>query len=52
MEGLFWDAVSIPQLLSSRNLSLEVLMTREEEARRYEGRRGWRRRGNLYAAGS
>jgi hypothetical protein len=37
--------VSIPQLLSSRNFSLEVLMIRAEEVRRYEGTRKWRRSG-------
>ena len=37
--------VSIPQLISSRNLSLDVLMIREDEARRYAGGRKWRRRG-------
>ena len=46
MEDLFWEMVSIPHLLSNRNLSLEVLMIREEEARRYEGgRKRWRRKG-------
>jgi hypothetical protein len=37
--------VSIPQLLSNQNFSLEVLMIREEEARRYEGKRRWRTKG-------
>ena len=45
LEDLFWEMVSIPQLLSNRNFSLEVLMIKEEEARRYEGKRQWRRRG-------
>ena len=45
LEDLFWELVSIPQLLSHPNFSLEVLMIREEEVRRYEGRRRWRRRG-------
>lgn len=45
LEDLFREMVSIPQLLSNRNFSLEVLMTREEEVRRYEGERKWRRRG-------
>jgi hypothetical protein len=45
LEDLFWELVSIPHLLSNRNFSLEVLMIREEEARRFEGRRRWRRRG-------
>ena len=37
--------VSIPQLLSHRNFSFEVLMIREEQARRYEGKRRRRRGG-------
>jgi hypothetical protein len=45
VEDLFREMVSFPQLLSNRNFSLEVLMTREEEARRLEGKRRWRRRG-------
>lgn len=45
LEDLFWELVSIPQLLSNPNFSLEVLMIREEEVRRYEGKRRWRRRG-------
>ena len=46
LEDLFWELVSIPQLLSNPNFSLEVLMIREEEVRRYEGKRKkWRRRG-------
>lgn len=45
VEDLFWNMVSIAQLMSSANLSVEVLMIREEEARRYAGRRNWRRRG-------
>jgi hypothetical protein len=45
IEDLFWELVSIPQLLSNPNFSLEVLMIREEEVRRYEGKRKWRTRG-------
>ena len=45
LEDLFWEMVSIPQLLSNRNFSLEVLMIREEEVRRYGGKRRWRRGG-------
>ena len=45
LEDLFWELVSIPQLLSNPNFSLEVLMISEEELRRYEGKRKWRRRG-------
>lgn len=45
LEDLFWEMVSIPYLLSNPNFSLEVLMIQEEEARRFGGRRSWRRRG-------
>ena len=43
LEDLFWELVSIPQLLSNPNFSLEVLLIREEELRRYDRRRrkGW-----------
>src|ERR1051325_3054286 len=44
-EDLFWELVSIPQLLSNPNFSLEVLMIRQEEVRRYDRKRKWRRRG-------
>ena len=45
LEDLFWELVSIPQLLSNPNFSLEVLMIRQEEVRRYDGKRKWRSRG-------
>jgi hypothetical protein len=45
LEDLFWELVSIPQLLSNPNFSLEVLMIREEEVRRYGSKRKWRRKG-------
>src|ERR1044071_764184 len=46
VEDLFWELVYIPQLLSNPNFSLEVLMIREEEVRRYNAKRKrWRRRG-------
>src|SRR5687767_14919289 len=46
IEDLFWELVSIPQLLLNPNFSLEVLMIRGEEVRRYNGskrrvRRRW-----------
>jgi hypothetical protein len=46
MEDLFWELVSIPQLLLDPNFSLEVLMISGEEVRRYNGakrrvRKGW-----------
>jgi len=46
LEDLFWELVSIPQLLSNPNFSLEVLMIRAEEVRRYDAKRKrWRRKG-------
>jgi hypothetical protein len=45
VEDLFWEMVSFPQLLADPNFSLEVLLIREEEVRRYAGKRQWRRRG-------
>jgi hypothetical protein len=44
-EDVFEELVHIPKLLSSPNFSLDVLLIQEEEVRRYDGRRGWRRRG-------
>ena len=45
LEDLFWELVSIPQLLSNPNFSLEILMIRQEEVRRYERKRRWRGKG-------
>jgi hypothetical protein len=45
LEDLFREMVSFPQMLTDPNLSLEVLLIREEEVRRYDGKRHWRRRG-------
>lgn len=45
VEDLFREMVSFPQLLANPNFSLEVLLTREEEVRRYDGKRNWRKRG-------
>lgn len=42
---VFWELVSIPQLLANHNFSLELVMIRAEEAWRYAGKRQWRRRG-------
>ena len=44
LEDLFWELVSIPQLLSHPNFSLEVLMIRAEEVRRYDRKRKRRRK--------
>ena len=45
LEDLFRELVSIPQLLSNPNFSLEILMIRQEEVQRYVGKRQWRRKG-------
>jgi hypothetical protein len=46
LEDLFWELVYIPQPLSHPNFSVEVLMIREEEVRRYDGKRKrWRSKG-------
>jgi hypothetical protein len=44
VEDIFWELVSIPQLLSNPNFSLEILMISQEEVRRYERKRKWRRK--------
>ena len=44
-EYVFDELVSFPQLLMNPNFSLELLLIQEEEVRRYDGTRGWRRRG-------
>jgi hypothetical protein len=41
----FRELVRIPHLLAHPNFSLDVLLIREDEIRRYDGRRGWRRKG-------
>lgn len=45
IEELFRELVSFPELLAEQRFSLEVLFTQEEEVRRYDPRRRWRRRG-------
>jgi hypothetical protein len=42
---IFRELVYLPELLNSPNFSLEVLLIQEEEVRRYDGRKGWRRGG-------
>jgi len=44
-EHLFSELVSFPGLLAHPDFTLEVLLTQEEELRRYDSRRAWRRRG-------
>ena len=45
VEDVFWEMVSLPQLVSNGNFSLEVLMIKEEEVRRFKEKRRWRRNG-------
>lgn len=45
VEHVFAELVSFPTLLADPNFSLEVLLIQEEELRRFDERRGWRRRG-------
>lgn len=42
---VFSELVSFPELLAEPHFALEVALIREEEVRRYDGRRRWRRRG-------
>jgi hypothetical protein len=44
-DEIFSELVYIPHLLKNPNFSLELLLIREEEAREYDGVRGWRRGG-------
>ncbi len=44
-EHVFDELVRIPGLLTHPNFSLELVLIEEEEARRYDGVRGWRRGG-------
>jgi hypothetical protein len=45
VEDLFTELVSMPGLLTRARFSVEVLLTQEEEVRRHDPRRAWRRRG-------
>ena len=45
LEDLFYELVRIPHLVKRPNFSLEVLLIRELEIRRNDGRGSWRRRG-------
>jgi hypothetical protein len=42
---LFAELVSFPDLVAHPGLEIEVLLTHEEEHRRYDGTRAWRRKG-------
>jgi hypothetical protein len=45
LDQVFEELVSFPKLLSNPNFSLLALLVQEEEVRRYDPRRGWRRKG-------
>jgi hypothetical protein len=45
LEHIFYELVRIPELLAHPNLSLDVVITREEEIRRLNGKGSWRRKG-------
>ena len=45
IEHVFEELVSFPELLLNPNFSIEVLLIQEEESRRYDAIRGWRRQG-------
>jgi hypothetical protein len=45
LEQIFAEMVSFPKLTAHPNFSIELLFIQEEEVRRYESKRGWRRRG-------
>jgi hypothetical protein len=45
LEEVFKELVSFPELLCERTFSLEVVFIQEEEVRRYDPARGWRKHG-------
>ena len=45
LDEVFRELVSFPKLLAHPNFSLLLLLIREEEVRRKDARRGWRRKG-------
>jgi hypothetical protein len=45
IEDVFGELVSFPKLLAHPNFTLEALLIQEEEIRRYDSTRAWRRRG-------
>jgi hypothetical protein len=44
-EQVFYELVRLPELLKNPDFSMELLLIEEEEVRRYDGVRGWRRKG-------
>jgi hypothetical protein len=47
LDQVFEELVSFPKLLSNPNFSLLLLLVHEEEVRRYDAKRGWRRADRL-----
>jgi hypothetical protein len=45
IEEVFSELVGLPNLLTNPNFTIEVLLIREEEIRRHDGTRQWRRGG-------
>jgi hypothetical protein len=45
IEDIFGELVSFPKLLAHPNFALDALLIQEEEIRRYDSTRAWRRRG-------
>jgi hypothetical protein len=45
IEHVFEELVSFPELLLNPNFSIELLLIQEEEVRRYDATRKWRRKG-------
>jgi hypothetical protein len=45
MEDVFEELVSFPDLITDENFELEVILTREEQLRRFDGKRGRSRHG-------
>jgi hypothetical protein len=45
IEDVFLQMVSFPYYLSNPNFALDVLLIKEKEVRRFDGKLGWRRKG-------
>jgi predicted AAA+ superfamily ATPase len=45
LEDVFVELVAFPEMMTRKNFSLEVVLTREEEIQRDDGRGSWRRGG-------
>lgn len=45
MADIFFELVRMPSIMQHPNFSLQVLLIHEEEIRRYDGKKGWRRKG-------